>query len=256
MTKIFTYIVCLLLLSSCNNQIEPKLIKSSLNDNEINSQSKVDDIDDWDIEIEKIYDMYFYFYNPEKGEKWQDYQIEDQDKVRIIDSFNAIKRDDIYWDISNDEDLYGAFFPYIKIIFKDGTQKMISINPFLWIDVNEYHYYTNFQLEFYDVLRELQPKYGYPYVNYESEIPNYEIDGNGLFSVCKNNFIVNPDKDISTTLNNFDYKSNYENQTFSDLIEPFIGEIELNDVVETKDLKIKVIEIKDGKITAVAVSLK
>ena len=126
----------------------------------------------------------------------------------------------------------------------------------MWIDVNEYHYYTNFQIEFYDVLRELQLKYEYPYVNYESEILNYEIDGNGLFSVCKNNFIVNANKEIQSTLEIFDYKYNYENQTFSDIIDPFISEVELNDVVETKDLKIKVIEIKEGKVTAVAVTIK
>ena len=115
------------------------------------------------------------------------------------------------------------------------------------------HYYTNYQLEYYDVIRELQIKYNFKFEDQESAIS--KRTNNGIAWYCKNDIIFNLTCQVNDALRTVGREETYGGAiTFEDLLKPHLDSLKLNDVVEIENMIIKVIEIKDNKrITALAV---
>lgn len=176
-----------------------------------------------------------------------------EESIDLVTAFNSIKKNDIHWDLSNDEGLFGPFYCNAVVVLNNGRQISLGINPWGIIDYMGVHYYTNYQLGYYDVIRELQIKYNFKFEDWEKAIPkqtNY-----GIAWYCKNDIILNLTCLVNDALRTVGREETYgEAITFEDLLKPHLDSLKLNDVVEIENMIIKVIEIKDNKrITALAV---
>ena len=245
-------ILVLILMISTNTTLYKYQMSTNLE-----SIANVDDIEGWDLHIDEIDEMYFIGTNENRDEELP---IEYSDQNLIINAFNTIKKSDIDWYDSHEGYFYGTF-PSIKVIKKNGEIITLTIDPFLYqLQHNNWGYYLkNFQLEYVDIIRMLKEKYNLKYMDYEEYIP---ISGNPIDILSASSdgkyFVCLSKQNINEILSYLNHKSKLEYifKSFDDLLKPYTNEIELNDVVETKDLKIKVIEIKEGKVTAAAVHIK
>ena len=251
------HILCLILLSlslaMCGCSQNAELIKySEIKHN--SDLSLVDDIEGWDIDAENISQITIRCYH--NGAI--DYVIDDQEDIRLlIGAFNEVQNQDIYWDLTNDDGLYGGPIASIIISFCDDQEIIIPYNPLGIITHNGTNYYTTYQLRYYDVVRELDVKYKMGILDLENDFL-YEYRSDGLGVVCHNEVILSSERTINEARAATGNKKLFGNNvTFNDFLEIYSDEIELNDIVETETMRIKVIEIKeDNRITAVAVEFK
>ena len=250
--------ICLmvLLLSGCLNQsIESTLIKGNENDSTLEILATVDDIENWDIDINDVESVELYVFFEDKKE-WEFLTLTDTEVTRFIHAFNTIQKNDIYWDISSPTPLYNltASSVSIDVNKKNGEKILLTYDPLNIIGYNENVYFTRYYLELGDVIRELQTKYGFRYVDLEY---NINIPDNKVLTAWYEDALISPAltvNDLRETLNKD--RLNGLDMTFNDIIESYKSEIELNDMIETEDMRIKIIEIKNNKVTAITVSFK
>ena len=207
--------------------------------------------DDWDIPVSEIALVYISEGKVNGGL----YFITEEEGIKLVNAFNAVRKEDIYWDLVNDEGLYGPAYGNVVVMLNNGERIRIGINPFGWIDYQGFHYYTNFQIEYYDVIRELQVKYGFQYEDIEKGIL-MQTDY-GVMWYCKENIIVSLSCKLNDALRTMGFEYRVDNEiTFGDLLSPYEN-LKLNDVVELEEWTIKVIEVKDeNRITGLAVRFR
>ena len=254
--RIVVLLSCFLLLNGCSSKIESSLIKSTENDDKISEMTVIDDIEGWDIPIDQVKNVYFRCYLND-SEKISDNLISDDDSRLLIESYNAIQNSDLYLELAEDWDLDGVGLGSIKIEMNDGSIIWLEYTPFGIVHNNGMYYPTSLQIEHYDVIRNIALKYGFKNIDWEEYTSEMGNDYKGIGSIYGKSFNVLSSSNVNEVLEfiNLDKIDNY-NLTFNDLIKPYEDEIELNDVIETDAMYIKVIEIKEGKVTAVAVTLK
>lgn len=222
--------------------VSTTLIKWKEN-NEITEQMmKEDDIEGWDIPIDQIKTVCI----DEFRLNIHPYYFSKKDGIRLVKAFNAIQKKDIYG-----EESYGGYFSRVVVTLKSGEEIRIGYSPTCQLAYKGVYYYTSFQLEYYDVIRDLyKGKGSFPYVDWKTD---YFDSLGGVGTGWINHIIVDPNKTINEARDLLYGMSKKEGQdyTFTDLLEKYHCELELNDVVETEDMRIKVIEIKDDyRVTA------
>ena len=231
--------------------VDTTLIKWE-NNNDISEQMMgQDDIDGWDIPIEQIktvcIDEFRLDYHP--------YYLSQNEGIRLVKAFNAIQNKDIYYEESL-ENVYGGYLSNIVVTLKSGEKIYIGYSPTCQLTYKEKVYYMSCQLKYYDVIRDLYKGIGsFPYIDWETD---YFDSTNGVGVGWVNHIIIDPNKSINearSILGN--QKKENQDYTFNDLLDYYRCDLEINDVVETEDIRIKVIEIKENhRVTAVAVEFK
>lgn len=214
---------------------------------------KLEDIPEWDIAMDHI-DQVAIRRNIKDAIS---YQLTKREIEDLISAFNATKNSEIYWDLSNSENLYGYTYAFIDIKMKDGEELCLPYTPFGIISYKGMHYYTNYQLLYYDAVREIDAKYHIGILDLENEFL-YEYSNNGFATACYANLICSPNKTINEARRAIGM-SEVDNgkKELIEILDLYKNELMLNDVIETEDMRIKVIEIKDDhRVTAVAVEFK
>ena len=262
MKIIILFLSLISILVGCTFNVESKLVKSNEDDYLIKDMAKVDDIEGWDINVEDI--EFATCYIPLKGEtKFDNQPLSKEDIIKVVEAFNAIQKSDINWNSQYIE--MDALFEYgpgfeFTLTMKNGDIKHLSMHPLYYLAHNGIYTIPHYQIEYYDAVREICDKNGFAYLDYEYHINAMQWDDNGVLVACEGNIIVNPEKEVNMVFDSVKPLLNeiegYNKITFNDILKPYMNEIELNDIVETDEMYIKVIEIKEGKITAVAVTLK
>lgn len=210
-----------------------------------NLNKNIKDIENWDInlyEIEKVIVKNIY-----SGGK--EVQISKEDSIRLIESFNEIEVNDIYEQYS--EPLFGGGLnAQIKVQTNDEIIT-ISSSPFGYLAYQDKYYQLLFDTEYFDVLREIDIKYDLSFIDWENDLLNLN-DGYG--AELPNYVICNPNKKINEVLKAMKTESRIDNDeiTILDVLNSNNGDLVLNSIVEYKNIRIKIIEIKeDNRITAV-----
>ena len=235
--------------------MESTLVKSDEED-KVSDMTTTDDIENWDIPVEDVETVTCWIYmKDDENQRHEYHSISEEDGIRIVEAFNAIQKSDIYWDLTYEGDLFGGPTWHFKVEMKNGESINLPMNPFYYLNYKGIYYFPSFQIYYYDVIREICEKYDFSYLDYE----NHAIDNSaeGLIWIINSDMIVLADNNINDTLKSISLNEiDGYNLTFNDLLKTYKNDLELNDVVETDELYIKVIEIKEGKITTVAVKLK
>lgn len=233
-----------------------KLVKYGNED--IASKTNIDDIKGWDIPLDEV--DFVILHGHIDGIGRQDYILTKEEAESIVLAINAIQKKDIYWNV--DALTYGAPGPSFTIALKNGENIGFGLNPNgMYIFYKDAEYVTRYYLDIYDEVRNLADKYKLHWSDYEGFMSSCNQQ---IFMGETNDLIVDPDIKVikAYTYINDEYPHLFKTlplyglRTFSDIIKPYKDELELNDFVETNDYIIKVVEIKDGEITAVAVSKK
>ena len=247
--KIIIIMFCFILVLSGCSSVKSKLIKSSEDNAEIKNMAAIDDISGWDISIDEV----DYVYLDEHKKDQEPFFFTLEDGIRLVEAFNAIQNKNIYPELTKDEKWGGYPYPII-VQLKSGEKIKLGYEPFCILQYNHLFYYTDYQIEYYDVIRELAQKYGFKYIDWEEYLSSSEGYGAALDS----HLILSPDKEVSDVYTTFGFNKKIQKGiTFTDILNKYSGQLELNDVVETDDMLIKVIEIKENqRVTAIAVQFK
>lgn len=228
-----------------------QLLKPTDNDEEVVQLASVDDIEGWDIDASGVKQVEIHSGNV-------DVVLSQEEGNRLIHAFNAIQKEDIYWDQSLENAYeYGPIGIEITVVMNHDEE--ITINPTqdFRIGYQDEIYATRYHLDIYDEIRELQTKYGFQWTNNNMGEEMNLLDTKVLYGQEKD-VVVDPELMIIQTSNGFNILKTlpfYGFKTFNNILETY-DEIVLNDIIETNNYVIKVIEIVDGEITAISVSNK
>ena len=210
--------------------------------------SKVDenDIDHWDIPINTIESVTIYH----QIHKTQ-VNLEKEDAIQLIEKFNEIEANDIHWDILDDLQGCSDYQAYITI--KTNKEDIvIGYSEFGTIYYNNTDYFTYFNLDYYDTMRNLETKYNFEILDWENDFL-YDYGNQGLGVANPGEVVCDPKLKIVDALNAIGYKDVFSdsNMTMLDILEKQ-EKIQLNDVVEYDNIRVKIIEMKENnRITAV-----
>lgn len=231
------------------------LTKPTDNDEEVIQLATSDDIEGWDINIDEVKQV-------EIHSGFVDVILTEEEKNRILHAFNAIQKEEIYWDQSLENAYeYGAIGIGITVVMKNDEKVTINPTQDFRIGYNGEIYATRYHLDIYDEVRQLQTKYNFQWTNNSFGQQMKDFESNLLFGL-ENDYVVNPDIRIIqatfankalhclTTLPFHGFK------TFSDYLKAYGNELVINDTIEINGYIIKIIEIDNGEVTTITVSKK
>ena len=212
------------------------------------SKEDENNIDNWDINLNLIESVTI-FHQYDKIEV----MLEKEDAIQLIGKFNAIETDDIHWDILEEVQDCTDYQAYITV--KTNIEDIvIGYSEFGTIYYNEIDYFTYFDLEYYDEMRNLEVKYNFDILDWENDFL-YNMGNYGLGVANPSEVVCDPKLKVVDALSAMGYKDVFEDQniTILDILNEQ-NQVKLNDVIEYENISIKIIETKDNdRITAVVV---
>lgn len=250
--RFFVLIFCVIVLfvfSGCSSMfLKSHLIKSEGNYDGLTEMAAVDDIDGWDISINEVASVSIVESNSRVS------RLDFDEGVLLLNAFNAIRNSEI---LEVTDYFYGGVAGRVVIKTVSGEEITIGYEPICVIGYKDRFYHTSYQVKYYDIIRNLSLKYKFRYVDWEEFFLSHGIN-NGYAAAEKNHLIIDPAKEINEVRTDMGKsKILAGNSSFEKILNKYSDKIMLNDVVETEDMRIKVIEIKDGhRVTAVAVEFK
>jgi len=192
--------------------------------------------------------------------------LTEEEGMRIIHAFNAIQNKDVNWDYSLEKAYeFGPMGIGITVVMNDGEEILINPTQDYRIGYKGELYATRYHLDIFDEVRQLQTKYGYQWTNNSyHKLAKYSkmIFGTEIDSVVSPEIRIIEISPYNESLNIHSFSRIiarlpfYGFKTINDYLKPYEGKLVINDAIETKHFIIKVIEIVDGKVTAVSVSDK
>ncbi len=199
------------------------------------------DIPNWDIPFKYVNNIELISLNNQQ----KTVQIDKEESKQLIESFNNITIDDLY---KVEDDLMYAMFP---ITVRINAEVGLSLFPHGILRYNNKDYTINLDVEFFDLLRNLDEKYNMHFFDWENEFLINEFIGNPKLSwVC-----VSPNMSLKHLYELFDISNQVDDLlTISNLLSEY--RVNLNDVIETEDMFIKIIHINEDNVTAVAIKFK
>ena len=178
-----------------------KLVKSSIDDNNSNRFENTNDIEDWNLPLNNL--DYVYLNVKPKNSTTQGIILTNEEGIRLLNAFNAIQKNDIYWDQSPyTEALYGPLGIGIKVFYKNGEFISFIPNQAFMIYHNDAFYYTRYNLELFDEIRTLALTYDFEWLNLESELKTT----NGLPVVGNyKDIVISPNTKVISTFSNIKF---------------------------------------------------
>lgn len=231
-------------------EIKTRLVKYKPNEN-IGSMTSVDDIEGWDIPLEEVKSVVVKS-NIYNGGGTREVTLSKEETTQLIQAFNAVQNKDVLEIYT--EALYGVSTNCEIIIETNEGKIIIGSAEYGYVWHKDVWYILNVQTEYFNIIRDLDIKYDLGLNFYELFYSN-KLDETTVMG-SKNHAVANPVVKVNDVRIQLKYESLPEyHMTINDLLKPYENKLAINDIVEIKDMRIKIIDMKDNQVIAVSVEI-
>lgn len=231
-------------------EIKTRLVKYKPNEN-LESIATVDDIEGWDIPLEEVKSVVVKS-NIYNGGGTREVTLSKEEATQLIQAFNAIQNKDILEIYT--EALYGPPLNCSVIVETKNDQIILASDEIGYLWHKDIYYVLQVQTEYHNILRDLNKKYELG-INYLEMLFEHDFK-EGIAYGGKNHLIVSPKLKVNDVRIALQYESLPEyHMTINDLLESYKNKVSINDVISTKDMNIRILDIENNEVVAVDVEL-